>query len=149
LFIFSKEFQRLTDRIEILTKARDALTEHIHEVDDTAFPYSSSINDVSSIHSPSQHSPLDKPTSQRKSSLSPIQSNSKDIYINDYSTPNDQQTSYPFYPLTPPISTQQTIYFNQRSRSPSMTPSNFIRVHFPNKHTTAVCQLDISYVPVF
>ncbi len=89
---------------------------------------------------------MDKSTPQRKLSLSPIQSNSKSIYNNDYSTSNDQQTNYHYYPLTPPISihisSQQTDYFNQRSRSPSMTPTNFIRVHFPNKHTTAVCQLN-------
>ncbi len=149
-FFFLKEFQRLTDRIEILTKARDTLTEYLIDVDDqTAVPYSPSIIDDSSIdgqaHSQSQYSPLEKSSQQRKLSLSPIQSNSKDILINDYSSSNDQQTNYHYYPLTPPISTQvsspQTLYFNQCSRSPSMTPSNFIRVHFPNKHTTAVCQV--------
>ena len=36
------------------------------------------------------------------------------------------------------MSSQQAHYQYSRSRSPSMTPSNFIRVHFPNKHTTAV-----------
>jgi hypothetical protein len=95
------------------------------------------------MHSQLQNSSLNKSIAHRKLSLSPIQSNSKDIFINDYSTANDH-----YYPLTPPISThissQQTNYFNQRSRSSSMTPSNFIRVHFPNKHTTAVCQLDFS-----
>ncbi len=143
-----QEFQRLTDRIEILTKARDTLTEYLHEIEDhldTAFPYSSSINDVSSLNSQSQYSPLEKSPQQPKLSLSPIHSNSKDLFLNDYSTPNDQQTNYHYYPLTLPISThplsQQTNYFNQRSRSPSMTPSHFIRVHFPNKHTTAVCQV--------
>ncbi len=148
-FLFIKEFQRLTDRIEILTKARDTLTEYLHELEDhnieTVFPYSSSINDVSSINGQLQYSPLEKSPQQHKFSQSPIQSNLKDIFINDYSTPsNDQQTNYQYYPLSSPISThissQQTNYFNQRSRSPSMTPSNFIRVHFPNKHTTAVCQ---------
>jgi hypothetical protein len=144
-----KEFQRLTDRIEILTKARDTLTEYLHELEvhtiEPAFPYSSSINDVSSINGQLQYSPSEKSPQQQKFSLSPIQLNSKDIFINDYSTPNDQQTNYHYYPLSPPISThtssQQTNYFNQRSRSPSMTPSNFIRVHFPNKHTTAVCRV--------
>jgi hypothetical protein len=150
-----KEFQRLTDRIDILTKARDTLTEYLHDVEnqniETVFPYSSSNNDVFSINGQFQQqfqyspSPSEKSPQQQKPSLSSIPSNSKDILINDYSTPNDQQTNYHYYPLTPPISThilsQQTNYFNQRSRSPSMTPSNFIRVHFPNKHTTAVCQL--------
>jgi hypothetical protein len=142
---YVQEFQRLTDRIEILTKARDTLTEYLHEIEDhldTAFPYSSSINDVSSLNSQSQYSPLEKSPQQPKLSLSPIHSNSKDLFLNDYSTPNDQQTNYHYYPLTLPISThplsQQTNYFNQRSRSPSMTPTHFIRVHFPNKHTTAL-----------
>ncbi len=150
MFFCIKEFQRLTDRIEILTKARDTLTEYLHEVEDhnnieTVFPYSSSITDVSSINGQLQYSPLEKFPQQNKLSISPIQLNSKDIFINDYSTPNDQQTNYHYYPLSSPvsanISSQQINYFNQRSRSPSMTPSNFIRVHFPNKHTTAVCQL--------
>lgn len=134
-----------------MTKARDALTEYLHEVDnpnlDTAFPYSSSVNDVSSMSSltQSQHSPSDKSPPYHKFSTSP---NSKDIFINDYSTGNDQQTNYHYYPLTPPISThisssQTAISSNQRSRSPSMTPNNFIRVHFPNKHTTAVGQHDL------
>jgi hypothetical protein len=138
---YVQEFQRLTDRIEILTKARDTLTEYLHEIEDHQFPYSSSINDVSSLHSQSQYSPLETSPQQPKLSLSPIHSNSKDLFLNDYSTPNDQQTNYHYYPLTLPISThplsQQTNYFNQRSRSPSMTPTHFIRVHFPNKHTTA------------
>jgi hypothetical protein len=47
------------------------------------------------------------------------------------------------------ISSQQINYFNQRSRSPSMTPSNFIRVHFPNKHTTAVSHLISSHFGFF
>ncbi|CAF1067648.1 unnamed protein product [Adineta steineri] len=146
---YMQEFQRLTDRIDILTKARDTLTEHLHEVEDqnieSVFPCSSSNNDVSSINSQSQYqlqySPPEKSPQPSKSSLSPNQFNSKDIFINDYSTANDPQTNYHFYPLTPPISTQissqQTDYFNQRSRSPSTAPNNFIRVHFPNKHTTA------------
>jgi hypothetical protein len=144
---YMQEFQRLTDRIDTLTKARDTLTEYLHELEDhnieTVFPYSSSINDVSSINGQLQYSPLEKSPQQHKFSQSPIQSNLKDIFINDYSTPsNDQQTNYQYYPLSSPISTnissQQTNYFNQRSRSPSMIPSNFIRVHFPNKHTTAL-----------
>ena len=109
--------------------------EYLHEIENnplesTAFPYSSSQTDVSSIHSQSnpqlQYSPLEKSPQQNKLSPSP---NSKDIYIHDSSTGNE--STYHYYPLTPPI--------NQRSRSPSVTPSNFIRVHFPNKHTTAVC----------
>ena len=100
------------------------------------------------MNSQSQYSPSEKSPQQSKSSISPIQPNSKDIFINDYSTSNDQQTNYHYYPLTPPVSThissQQTTPFNQRSRSPSMTPSHFIRVHFPNKHTTAVGRSDSS-----
>lgn len=104
-----------------------------------------------SSHSQSQYSPSDKSPPYQKFSTSPIQTSSKDIFINDYSTGNDQQTNYHYYPLTPPISThipssQTTISCYQRSRSPSMTPSNFIRVHFPNKHTTAVGQLDSHYM---
>ncbi|UJR28585.1 hypothetical protein I4U23_009818 [Adineta vaga] len=139
---YMQEFQRLTDRIDILTKARDSLTEYLHEVEyqnhSPVFPSSSSINDVSLENSQyshqSQYSPLEKPFQQSKSSLSPNQLNAKDIFIHDYSTSNnEQQTTYHYSPLTPPITTS----LSQRSRSPSMTPSNFIRVHFPNKHTTA------------
>ena len=147
----SQEFQRLTDRIEILTKARDSLTEYLREVEyqnnSPVFSSPSPINDVplenSHYSNQSQYSPLDKSPQQPKISFSPNQLNSKDIYIHDYSTPNnDQQTTYHYYPSTPPISTHvptySASYFTQRSRSPSMTPSNFIRVRFPNKHTTAV-----------
>ncbi|CAF0738908.1 unnamed protein product [Rotaria sordida] len=143
---YMQEFQRLTDRIDILTKARDTLTEYLHEVKDqnidSVFAYTSSINDVSTINGQLQYSPLEKSPQQHKLSISSIQTNSKDIHINDYSALNDQQKHYHIYPSSPPITTyilsQQTNYFNQRSRSPSMTPSNFIRVHFPNKHTTAL-----------
>ncbi|CAF0734395.1 unnamed protein product [Rotaria sordida] len=143
---YMQEFQRLTDRIDILTKARDTLTEYLHEVKDqnidSVFAYTSSINDVSTINGQLQYSPLEKSPQQHKLSISSIQTNSKDIHINDYSALNDQQKHYHIYPSSPPITTyilsQQANYFNQRSRSPSMTPSNFIRVHFPNKHTTAL-----------
>ncbi|CAF2495659.1 unnamed protein product [Rotaria sp. Silwood2] len=143
---YMQEFQRLTDRIDILTKARDTLTEYLHEVEDqnieSVFAYSSSINDVSSINGQSQYSPSEKSPQQHKLSTSSIQTNSKDIHVNDYSTSNDQQKNYHIYPSSPPLPTyvlsQQANNLNQRSRSPSMTPSNFIRVHFPNKHTTAL-----------
>ncbi|CAF1163004.1 unnamed protein product [Rotaria sp. Silwood1] len=143
---YMQEFQRLTDRIDILTKARDTLTEYLHEVEDqnieSVFSYSSPINESSSINGQFQYSPSEKSPQQHKLSTSSMQTNSKDIHVNDYSTSNDQQKNYHVYPSSPPISTyvlsQPTNYFNQRSRSPSMTPSNFIRVHFPNKHTTAL-----------
>jgi len=65
-------------------------------------------------------SPSEKAHHQHKSSISSIHSSTKEIFINDHPTTiNDNHSS-------------------QRSRSPTLTPSNFIRVHFPNKHTTAV-----------
>jgi hypothetical protein len=64
-------------------------------------------------------SPSEKANHQHKSSISSIHSGTKEIFINDHSTTNDNHSS-------------------QRPRSPTLTPSNFIRVHFPNKHTTAV-----------
>ncbi|CAM4781101.1 unnamed protein product [Rotaria magnacalcarata] len=144
---YMQEFQRLTDRIDILTKARDSLTEYLHEVEDSnnegVFAYSSSsINDVTAITGQLQYSPSEKSPKQHKLSTSSIQTNSKDIQINDYSPSNDTQKFYHNYPSTPPIqaqiSSQQINYNYQRSRSPSMIPNNFIRVHFPNKHTTAL-----------
>ncbi len=127
----SKEFQRLTDRIDALTKARDTLTEYLHELEDenldTTFPYSSSFTDVNNQfqqqlqYSPtiSRSSPPEQTHHQHKSSISSIHSGTKDIFNNDHSTTNDS-------------------YSSQRARSPTLTPNNFIRVHFPNKHTTAV-----------
>ncbi|CAF1980022.1 unnamed protein product [Rotaria magnacalcarata] len=144
---YMQEFQRLTDRIDILTKARDSLTEYLHEVEDSnnegVFAYSSSsINDVTAITGQLQYSPSEKSPKQHKLSTSSVQTNSKDIQINDYSPSNDTQKFYHNYPSTPPIqaqiSSQQINYNYQRSRSPSMIPNNFIRVHFPNKHTTAL-----------
>ncbi len=127
----------MTDRIDTLTKARDTLTEFIHELEDqnieTTFPYSSSFNDVSSMssqfqqqlqysptisHSP-RSSPSEKPRHQHTSSISSIHSGTKDNFMNDDHHPSSTHSSH-------------------RPRSPTMTPSNFIRVHFPNKHTTAV-----------
>lgn len=128
LSLFSlKEFQRLTDRIETLTKARDILAEFLRELKDTAtpptFPYSSSLNDVSSVSQQFHYSPtLSRATRspspkkfhrQHTSSISSIHSGTKD-----------------------PSAADQ--FLSQRSRSPTLTPSNFIRIHFPNKHTTAV-----------
>jgi hypothetical protein len=128
-FFLHKEFQRLTDRIDTLTKARDTLTEYLHELEDqnleTTFPCSSSFNDVSSMNSQFQqqlqysptisHSARSSSPEKHKSSISSIHSSTKD----DHTTTNDYHSS-------------------QRPRSPTLTPSNFIRIHFPNKHTTAV-----------
>jgi hypothetical protein len=142
-----QEFQRLTDRIEILTQARDNLNEYLHEVEnqnlDVFLPSSSPIPDGSTSSGTSQpHSPSEKITHQRKASGTTLSSNAKDIIINDYSMAADSVTHQHSYPLSSPVSThmssQQAHYQYSRSRSPSMTPSNFIRVHFPNKHTTAV-----------
>lgn len=150
MLFFIKEFQRLTDRIDILTKARDALTEYLHEIEDqnteTVFIYSSVLNDVSSLNGQLQYSPPERSPQQHKLSVSSIQANSKDIGISDFPIANGQQTSCHNYslssPLSSPLSThslsQPVNYSNQRSRSPSMISNTFIRVHFPNKHTTAV-----------
>ena len=147
-----KEFERLTDRIDTLTKARDALTEYLREVEDQhvdrTLTCSTSIPDVSQ---PAHHSPIERSSSDKqfrppKFSLTSPPFNTKDIVVNDYSSSNaDQRSHQHSYPLTPPspstsshTSSQQAHYYNSRSRSPSMTPGQFIRVHFPNKHTTAV-----------
>lgn len=138
---FTKEFQRLTDRIETLTKARDILTEYLHELEDsnleTTLPYSSSFNDVSSVNNQFQQQLQYSPTISHSSRSSPpekpyyhqLTSSTSSIHSgtnnNDHSTTNDHHSS-------------------QRPRSPTLTPSNFIRVHFPNRHTTAV-----SYFCVF
>lgn len=142
----------MTDRIDILTKARDALTEYLREVEDQnvdqTLTCSTSISDVSQAinHSPIERSSSDKYFRPPKFPLTSPPFNTKDIIVNDYSSTNlDQRPHQHSYPLTPPspstsshTSSQQTHYYNSRSRSPSMTPSQFIRVHFPNKHTTAV-----------
>lgn len=143
ILLFIKEFQRLTDRIDILTKARDSLTEYLHEVEDpnneNVFVSSSPSNtDVSSINSQLQYSPSEKSPKQHKLSISSIPSNPKDSHTNESSPSSDTQKLYHVYPSLSATTTQSMNYFNQRSRSPSMTPSSFIRVHFPNKHTTAV-----------
>lgn len=137
-----KEFQRLTDRIETLTKARDTLTEFLHELEnqrvDPSVPYSASSPDVfSSQQSPSgipsrsnRSSPPEKAhyPHTSSSSSSSNQSASRDAFSPDHSaTTTDTNEHHP--PSTHPI---------HRPRSPSMTPTSFIRVHFPNKHTTAV-----------
>jgi hypothetical protein len=134
---YMQEFKRLTDRIETLTKARDILTEYLHELEDsnlkTTPPYSSSFNDISSVnnqfqqqlqYSPtishsSRSSQSEHPHHQLTSSISSIHSATREIFTNDHSATNDHHSS-------------------QRPRSPTLTPSNFIRVHFPNKHTTAL-----------
>lgn len=139
ILVFLKEFQRLTDRIEILTKARDILAEFLRELKDTnssnTFPYSSSLNDVSTMsqqfqqnlqysptlsHSARSSSPQDI-YRQHTSSISSIHSGTKENFPTDY-------------------------HLSQRSRSPTLTPSNFIRIHFPNKHTTAVSSSSTSLV---
>lgn len=149
---YMQEFERLTDRIDILTKARDALTEYLREVEDQnvdqTLTCSTSISDVSQPinHSPIERSSSDKHFRPPKFPLTPPPFNTKDIVVNDYSSTNlDQRPHQHSYPLTPPspstsshTSSQQAHYYNSRSRSPSMTPSQFIRVHFPNKHTTAL-----------
>ena len=156
-----KEFERLTDRIDILTKARDALTEYLREVEDRhidpTLTCSTSISDVfQSLHSPIERSSSDRPFRPPKLSLTSPPFNTKDINVNDYSTNMDQRTHQHSYPLppapatAPPLSSsthpssQQAHYYHCRSRSPSMTPNHFIRVHFPNKHTTAVCSTTFS-----
>jgi hypothetical protein len=133
---YMQEFQRLTDRIDTLTKARDTLTEYLHELEDqnleTTFPYSSSFNDVHQFQQQLQYSPTishsarssppEKSYYPHKSSISSIHSGTKDTFMNDHSTTittNDYNCSH-------------------RPRSPTLTPSNFIRIHFPNKHTTAL-----------
>ena len=132
-----KEFQRLTDRIDTLTKARDTLTEYLHELEDrsveTTLPRSASANDLSSMQaqysptaSPSaRSSPPEKAHYQHTSSSSSIHSGTNDHH------PSASNDNYLMSPSLPTHSSHQ-------SRSHSMTPSNFIRVHFPNKHTTAV-----------
>jgi hypothetical protein len=71
------------------------------------------------ISQSARSSPPEKSHHRHTSSTSSIHSGSKDIFMNDHSTTNDHHQSSSY-------------------SSPSMTPSNFIRVHFPNKHTTAV-----------
>ncbi|CAF4745897.1 unnamed protein product, partial [Rotaria socialis] len=115
------EFQRLTDRIEVLTKARNTLTEYLHELEGQStvktLPYSTSYNDVTSMNHQLQPQLQDSPTIPQSNRSSPAE---KPHYHHTSSTSSIHSDS------------------SQRPRSPSMTPSNFIRVHFPNKHTTAL-----------
>ena len=145
----------MTDRIDILTKARDALTEYLHEVDDqnvdAVLSRSISDNEANSSNEQDQHSPLDKNGHQQKSWTPSNPSKPKDITVNDYSTGGNDPANHPYYyslpsPVLTQIASQQSMASNQRSRSPSMTPSNFIRVHFPNKHTTAVSLLILQWL---
>ncbi|CAF3413177.1 unnamed protein product [Rotaria sp. Silwood1] len=140
---YMQEFQRLTDRIETLTKARDTLTEYLHELEgqntEKAFPCSSSSNDVSSTNNQFQQqlqysptisqsnrsSPPEKTHQPHTSSTSSIHSGINISFLSNHSTKKNH-----YRPLS--------IDSPQRPRSPSMTPNNFIRVHFPNKHTTAL-----------
>ena len=69
-------------------------------------------------------SPVDKHRHRHKSSTSSIHSPTKDISTNDHLKISDGYSS--------------SMPNSQRPRSPSMISNNFIRVHFPNKHTTAV-----------
>ncbi|CAF1923045.1 unnamed protein product [Rotaria magnacalcarata] len=118
---YMQEFQRLTDRIEVLTKARDTLTEYLHELEGQntvkTLPYSTSYNDVTSMDQQFQPQLQYSPTIPQSNRSSPPE---KPHYHHTSSTPSIHSDS------------------SQRPRSPSMTPSNFIRVHFPNKHTTAL-----------
>ncbi|CAF2410110.1 unnamed protein product [Rotaria sp. Silwood2] len=118
---YMQEFQRLTDRIETLTKARDTLTEYLHELEGQTtgktFPYSSSPNDVSPMNTQFQQQLQYSPTMSQSNRSSP-----------------PEQTHYQHTSSTSSIHSDSP----QRPRSPSMTPNNFIRVHFPNKHTTAL-----------
>jgi hypothetical protein len=140
---FLEEFQRLTDRIDILTKARDNLTEYMREVQDRRtnelVSCSSPNTDQSlSLHSPTYSSPIDKFSYQQRFALPSVPLHTKDILVHDYPTMNDQRIHQHSYSPLSSNSTHQTHYYSSRSRSPSMTTGNFIRVHFPNKHTTAV-----------
>ncbi|CAF1168891.1 unnamed protein product [Rotaria sordida] len=119
---YMQEFQRLTDRIETLTKARDTLTEYLHELEGQnigkTYPYSSSSsNDVSPTNNQSQQQLQYSPTISQSYRSSP-----------------PEKIRYPHTSSTSSIHSDSP----QRPRSPSMTPNNFIRVHFPNKHTTAL-----------
>ncbi|CAF1197089.1 unnamed protein product [Rotaria sordida] len=119
---YMQEFQRLTDRIETLTKARDTLTEYLHELEGQNIgktdPYSSSSsNDVSPTNNQSQQQLQYSPTISQSYRSSP-----------------PEKIRYPHTSSTSSIHSDSP----QRPRSPSMTPNNFIRVHFPNKHTTAL-----------
>lgn len=87
-FLFTKEFQRLTDSIDLLTKAKNTLTEYLHELEgqNTAkiLPYSKSYNDVTSTNyqfqpqlqysptttHPNRSSPPSKPHQHQTSSSS-------------------------------------------------------------------------------
>ncbi|CAF1199083.1 unnamed protein product [Rotaria sordida] len=119
---YMQEFQRLTDRIETLTKARDTLTEYLHELEGQnigkTYPYSSSSsNDVSPTNNQFQPQLQYSPTISQSYRSSP-----------------PEKIRYPHTSSTSSIHSDSP----QRPRSPSMTPNNFIRVHFPNKHTTAL-----------
>jgi len=79
------------------------------------------------ISQSARSSPPEKPHHRHtSSSSSSIHSGTKDVFINDHSTTNDHHQS-----------------------SPYSSPSNFIRVHFPNKHTTAVSFLKKNYFLIF
>ena len=129
----------MTDRIDILTKARDALTEHLYEVSGENFqvsiPPSSPLFDTSSpspIHS--QYSPTDRFSLQQRASMPSSPFSTKDMTIDHFSNINEPLTQQH---SCPPISNGPHQHSSQ-SRSPSIIPNYFIRVHFPNKHTTAV-----------
>ena len=158
MLISIKEFERLTDHIEILTKARDTLTEFLRELEDQqpnqSVPNSSlSSVDVSSPRQIPQYSSTISPSMTRSSPTertfyhndspsSSIQSGLKENFHQDHSA-NLSKTDHH---LTSPSTSAQA---SNRSRSPSMTPSNFIRVHFPNKHTTAVSDLLLFFYDLF
>ncbi|CAF1256592.1 unnamed protein product [Didymodactylos carnosus] len=185
---YMQEFQRLTDRIDILTKARDTLTEYLHDSQNHLpfshnenynannnnnnnnnsnhnapyHNYSSNLITVVDIQPPSlTHFPVNDDIITTRISNANIV-NPKSIIIDPppsskYSTSNTQDIShdndvvhqqspqhYPNLRTSSNATTSSTSNIlptppsQTRSRSPSMTPNNFIRVHFPNKHTTAL-----------
>jgi hypothetical protein len=77
----------------------------------------------------SRSSPPEKSRHPNSSPTSSINSSTKDLFQNDHPTKTDYYSSSSTPPTTHPY---------PRPRSPTMTPNNFIRIHFPNKHTTAV-----------
>lgn len=146
-FILSpiQEFQRLTDSIETLTKARDTITEFLRELEDKQsleHAASSSHADASAMPQATQNSPKtsqavrssppERAQHPHSSTSSSIQSGTKETFANDHPSATSNSNEYHF------ASAPTSAHPQHRPRSPSMTPSNFIRVHFPNKHTTAV-----------
>ncbi|CAF0793864.1 unnamed protein product [Didymodactylos carnosus] len=184
---YTQEFRRLTDRIDTLTKARDTLTEYLHELEtylpfsydvsyntnnnnnnnNNAYPsaprnYPSNPTPVLNIPSPSlTHSPVNDnvitTTTTNVSIINPKNiidppppssihstANTNDILHDDDVIHQHSSQHYPYVrtasnPTTSSTPNNLSTPPSQvRLRRASMTPSNFIRVHFPNKHTTAL-----------